>query len=347
MGEWVRAPFGFTAGGEEVSAWTIRAGGYSARVLSYGGVLQSFSVPAPEGERDIVLGFDTLAEYEAQNKYIGALVGRVANRIGGASFTLGGVRYPLAANSGPNCLHGGRRGFDRAVWRGEARGELLVLTHRSPDGEEGFPGALEAEVSYSLSPAGELTIRYFAKSDRDTLCSLTNHSYFNLAGHGAGSLAGQSIRVNARAITPIDQTGVPTGELMPVEGTPFDLTRGRPFLEGLAESHPQLALGSGYDHNFALHSHPAGPLAPAAEVRGAGLVLTCETTQPGMQLYTANFLAGERGKGGACYGPRSAFCLEAQGWPDAIHHPGFPSPVLRAGEEYRHTTLYRAVREGK
>ena len=179
------------------------------------------------------------------------------------------------------------------------------------------------------------------------MCSLTNHSYFNLAGHGAGSLAGQSIRVNARAITPIDQTGVPTGELMPVEGTPFDLTRGRPFLEGMAESHPQLALGSGYDHNFALHSHPAGPLAPAAEVRGAGLVLTCETTQPGMQLYTANFLAGERGKGGACYGPRSAFCLEAQGWPDAIHHPGFPSPVLRAGEEYRHTTLYRAVREGK
>ena len=345
MGEWIRAPFGRTAAGEEVFAWTIRAGGYSARVLSLGGILQSFSVPAPEGERDIVLGFDTPGEYEAQDKYIGALVGRVANRIGGAAFTRGGVRYPRAANSGPNGLPGGLRGFDRALWQGEARGEELVLSLRSPDGEEGFPGELEVRVTYRLSPEGELSIGYFARSDRDTLCNLTNHSYFNLAGHGAGSLEGQSIRVNAGAFTAIDATGVPTGEPLPVEGTPFDLRRGRPFLEGLGESHPQLTLGTGYDHNFVLHTAPAGPLAPAAEVRGAGLVLACETTQPGLQLYTANFLAGERGKGGALYGPRSAFCLETQGWPDAIHHPSFPSPVLRAGEEYRHTTLYRVQPE--
>ena len=339
--KWEKTLFGCTPEGEEVFCWTVRAGGYSAQVLTYGGILRSFTVPAPEGERDIVLGFDTLEDYAAQDKYIGALVGRVANRIGGASFDLGGVSYSLCANNGPNCLHGGRRGFDRAVWQGEIQGDVLVLSHRSPDGEEGFPGNLEVQVSYRLSAEGELTMGYLARSDRDTLCNLTNHSYFNLAGHAAGTLEGQRIRINAGAITPTDETSVPTGELMPVEGTPFDLTRGRFFLEGLGESHPQLTLGNGYDHNFVLHSAPVGPLAPAAEVRGGGLVLACETTQPGLQLYTANYLEGERGKEGACYGPRCAFCLETQGWPDAIHYAGFPSPVLRAGEEYRQTTVYQ------
>ena len=341
MAGWSKEPFGYTAAGEPVWRWSAQAGGYMAQVLTYGGVLQRFVVPAPDGPRDIVLGFDTLADYEAQDKYIGALVGRVANRIGGASFQLGGRTYQLHANNGPNCLHGGLRGFDRAVWQARQEGESLVLSHTSPDGEEGFPGELWAEVRYTLSSAGALTLEYLARSSRDTLCNLTNHTYFNLAGHAAGSLEGQCIQIAADSITPTDETSVPTGALMPVEGTPFDLRKKIPILQGIAGKHPQLELGNGYDHNFILRHRPAGPLALAAIASGAGLKLTCSTTQPGLQFYTANYLDGEQGKDGAVYGPRCAFCLETQGWPDAIHHPSFPSPVLRAGETYRQATVYQ------
>lgn len=341
MTQWISAPFGVTAAGEAVTCWTGRCGDYTVQVLTYGAALRSFRVPAPEGSRDILLGFDTLGDYEAQDKYMGATVGRVANRIGGASFVLEGHTYPLAANNGPNCLHGGMRGFDRAVWTARLEGEELLLTHHSPDGDEAFPGGLEVEVRYGLDEAGALSITYQARSDRDTLCSLTNHSYFNLAGHGAGTLEGQSICVHADAITVTDGDSTPTGERLAVDGTPFDLRESVPFLEGLAKDHPQLELGKGYDHNFVLHDLPAGPLRTAAEVTGHGLHLTCRTTQPGLQLYTANYLAGERGKEGAVYGPRSAFCLEAQGWPDAIHHSDFPSIVLHRGETYRQCTVYQ------
>lgn len=217
----------------------------------------------------------------------------------------------------------------------------LVLTHVSPDGDEGFPGALEVRVTYSLTADGVLMLDYWAKSDADTLCNLTNHSYFNLLGHDAGTLAGQQVEIFADAITQTDENSTPTGALLPVEGTPFDLRRPRDFLEGLAMDHPQLALGNGYDHNFVLHTAPVSPLSLAARVSGGGLVLECLTTQPGLQLYTANYLDGTPGKGGTAYGPRSAFCLETQNWPDAVHHASFPSPVLRAGEVYRHRTVYR------
>ena len=343
MAELKKIPFGVTRGGAAVDLWTLRAGGYAAQVLTYGGILRSFTVPAPEGPRDILLGCATLAQYEAQDKYLGALVGRVANRIGGAAFDLNGVRYPLAANNGPNCLHGGVHGFNEAVWSAREENGALVLTHVSPAGEEGFPGTLRVRVTYSLTEDGALTLDYEAESDADTLCNLTNHAYFNLLGHGAGTLAGHSIEIFADAITEVDGNSTPTGALLPVEGTPFDLRRPRDILAGLAMDHPQLTLGSGYDHNFVLHREPVSPLAPAARVTGGGLVLECATTQPGLQFYTANFLDGTPGKEGAAYGPRSAFCLEAQGWPDAIHHEGFPSPVLRAGEAYRHTTVYRVA----
>ena len=336
-----KTPFGTTRRGEDVDLWTLEAGAYTAQVLTYGGILRSFTVPAPEGARDIVLGCDTLAQYETQDKYLGALVGRVANRIGGAAFELNGKSYPLAANSGPNCLHGGVRGFNQAVWQAREVDGSLVLTHVSPDGDEGFPGTLEVRVTYSLTADGVMRLDYWAKSDADTLCNLTNHSYFNLLGHDAGTLAGQQVEIFADAITQTDENSTPTGALLPVEGTPFDLRRPRDFLEGLAMNHPQLALGNGYDHNFALHTAPVSPLSLAARVSGGGLVLECLTTQPGLQLYTANYLDGTPGKGGASYGPRSAFCLETQSWPDAIHHASFPSPVLRAGELYRHTTVYR------
>lgn len=341
MTEVTKASFGATPDGRLVDVWTLRAGGYAAQVLTYGGILRSLTVPAPGGSRDIVLGCETLEDYEKQDKYLGALVGRVANRIGGAAFELNGKSYPLAANSGPNCLHGGVRGFNQAVWQAREVDGSLVLTHVSPDGDEGFPGTLEVRVTYSLAADGVLRLDYWAKSDADTLCNLTNHSYFNLLGHDAGTLAGQQVEIFADAITQTDENSTPTGALLPVEGTPFDLRRPRDFLEGLAMDHPQLALGNGYDHNFALHTAPFSPLSLAARVSGGGLVLECLTTQPGLQLYTANYLDGTPGKGGASYGPRSAFCLETQSWPDAIHHASFPSPVLRAGELYRHTTVYR------
>ena len=337
MAEWSREPFGITPEGQPVDLWIARAGRYRAEVLTYGGILRSFAV----GDRDIVLGCQTLADYQRQDKYLGALVGRVANRIGGAAFQLNGTDYALAANNGPNCLHGGIHGFHEAVWQAAVEGGKLVLSHTSPDGEEGFPGTLEVQVRYDLDADGALTLDYRAKSDRDTLCSLTNHSYFNLLGHGAGTLEGQRIQIYASAITENDPDSTPTGALLAVEGTPFDLRIPRAFLQGLAMSHPQLTVGSGYDHNFVLRTQPVSPLGLAARVMGGGLCLECYTTQPGLQLYTANFLDGVPGKDGAVYGPRSAFCLETQGWPDAIHHANFPSPILRAGEEYRHTTVYR------
>lgn len=336
MAQWTREPFGVTADGREVEQWTAQAGAYTAKILTYGGTLRSFCVE----DRDVVLGCDTLAAYEKQDKYFGALVGRVANRIGGAAFDLNGAHYPLATNNGPNCLHGGIHGFNQAVWQAQVREDKLVLSLTSPDGEEGFPGALQVQVSYGLTADGALSLDYWAKSDRDTLCNLTNHSYFNLMGHAHGSLEGQRVQVYASAITENDANSTPTGALLAVDGTPFDLRIPREFLQGLAMEHPQLTLGNGYDHNFVLRTQPVSPLGLAARVTGGGLCLECYTTQPGLQLYTANYLDGDPGKDGAVYGPRSAFCLETQNWPDAIHHSAFPSSILRAGEEYRHTTVY-------
>lgn len=341
MSEWTQKPFGRTADGRPVDLWTLQDGGYRIQVLSYGGILRSFQVPAPEGSRDLVLGCDTLAEYEAQDKYLGALVGRVANRIGGAAFDLDDRHYSLAANNGPNCLHGGLKGFNQAVWQVQAEDGALTLSLLSPDGEEGFPGDLEASVTYRLTETGDLTLEYRAISSRTTLCSLTNHSYFNLLGHQAGTLAGQQIQIFSDAITEADADSLPTGRLLPVAGTPFDLREPTDFLSGLSGSHPQLTLGNGYDHNYVLHRLPADTLRLCARAFGGGLSLECWTTQPGLQLYTANYLDGIRGKEGASYGPRSAFCLETQSWPDAIHHPSFPSCVLNPGEEYRQTTVYR------
>ena len=335
--------FGKTKEGQEVDLWTLCAGDYSIQVLTYGGILRSFCVPAAEGSRDIVLGCETLEEYEAQDRYFGALIGRVANRIGGACFDLNGKHYPLAANNGPNCLHGGLRGFDRAVWEAREEDGSLVLTLHSPDGEEGFPGALEVQVTYSLTEDGTLTLDYQARSDQDTLCNLTNHSYFNLLGHAHGSLGDQKIQILADAITEMDENSTPTGTILPVEGTPFDLREPVEIGKGLAMDHIQLKMGNGYDHNFVLHHQPKGPMKLAARATGGGLCLECWTTQPGIQFYTANFLEGDAGKGGACYGFRSAYCLETQIWPDAIHHSNFPSVVLRGGENYHHTTTYRVT----
>lgn len=269
--------------------------GCSAEVLTYGGILRALTVPVGGEMRDVVLGFDTLADYENQDKYIGALVGRVANRIGGAHFALGGRDYPLAANSGSNCLHGGICGFHTKIWQAcqEENGGLR-LTYCSPDGEEGFPGNLRVEVTYALTSGNALAISYQAETDAPTPVNLTNHSYFNL--NGGGTIEGHTVQILADFITENDETSVPTGALLSVEGTPFDLRTPKCLGVGLASRHPQMVLGAGYDHNFVLGKNRYNPPRVVATVKAGGLRMECTTTQPGLQLYTANFLAGEREK---------------------------------------------------
>ena len=341
MAELACQPFGVTASGQKVELWTLCAGRYSVQVLTYGGAIRSFVVPVGKERRDIVLGCETLDQYETQTAYLGALIGRVANRIGGSSFNLDGSCYPLDANDGPNCLHGGFHGFDKVVWQAAGKDGCLVLNHVSPNGDGGFPGTLWVQVTFMLTEDGTLTLDFWAESDAETLCSLTSHIYFNLLGHACGSLAGQKIQIWSDTVTEIDENSTPTGRMLPVGGTPFDLRRPTEFLQGLSMAHPQLEKGSGYDHNFALTVSPDGSMKLAACVTGGGLCMECFTTQPGLQLYTANYLDGVFGKDGFEYGPRSAFCLETQGWPDAVHHAGFPSAVLHTGEIYHHTTSFR------
>ncbi len=252
MAEITFESFGKTKDGREVTRCVLSAGEYTVNVLTLGGILQSFLVPTPEGKRDIVLGCESPIQYQEQTNYLGAIIGRVANRISQASFVLNGKTYPLAANNGTNCLHGGWRGkgFDSVLWEAEEQDGNLVLHYSSADGEEGFPGCLKVQVTYSLSAYGALTLNYQAESDKDTLCNLTNHSYFNLRGHEFGSLEGHRLQIDAEEATEIDDTGAPNGRIFSVEGTPFDLREPVDITEQLEKSHPQLELGGGFDHNF-------------------------------------------------------------------------------------------------
>ena len=337
--EITRKPIGYTKDGEAVDCYRIEDGGAIAEILTLGGIIRSLIVPAPGGARDIALGFDDIAGYEAQKGYIGALIGRVGNRIGGASFAVNGKGYAVDANDGPNCLHGGFRGFDKQIWTAIEESDALALSLRSPDMECGFPGNLSVQVRYSLS-GGALSIEYTAESDADTPISLTNHCYFNLGGHSAGCIDSHKIQIFSDAITLTDGMLIPTGETMAVAGTPFDLREPKPISAGLYSDHPQITQGKGYDQNFILSRMQRQDLATAAIVEYDGLTMACRTTQPGIQLYCGNNLAGEKGKGGAEYAQWSGFCLETQGWPDAINNPSFPDSILRKGEVYSHTTIY-------
>lgn len=338
-------PFGVMPDGTAVELYTLTAGALSCDVITFGGSLQSLRVPDRTGRPvDVLLGFDTLEPYRTHGKSLGALVGRYANRIGGARFTLNGKTYPLAANNnGVNHLHGGLVGFNKRVWTAEDTGEdFLTLSLFSPDGEEGYPGNLKVRVTYTLTEEG-LTIAYRAESDQDTVCNLTNHAYFNLSGHGSGPVLDQTIQLLADRYTPTDPLSIPTGEIAPVEGTPMDLREPTPIGARIGEDFPQLRQAGGYDHNWIPGGEP-GSLRPIARAASAvtGISMEVLSTLPGVQFYTGNYLDGcPAGKGGAAYGDRWGFCLETQFYPDSPNHANFPSCVLRAGEVFDHTAAFR------
>ena len=314
-------------------------GGCAAELISFGAALRALWVPDRSGRlTDVVLGFDRLEDYVNQDCYIGATVGPVANRIAGAACLLGRKVLTLDRNDGENCLHSGAAGLNRVVWdvaeatRNEVR---FVCTH--PDGRGGIPGPIRFAVRYRLE-GPRLTVEYRAVSERDTLCNLTNHSYFNLNGQGSGSVAGHRIAIHAAAFTPTDSHSIPTGELRSVEGTPMDLRKPTRIGDGLDSDDVQIRQARGYDHNWALDGR-----SPAAVAEGdrSGIRLTLETDRPGVQFYTGNYLpAGMAGKGSAVYGPRSGFCLETQAFPDAPHHAGFPSIFLPAGQVWESRTVF-------
>ncbi len=339
-----KAPFG-EVGGKKVSLYTLKnAHGMTVKITDYGGIVTSLVVPDREGKpADVVLGYDHLDGYLEKSPYFGALIGRYANRIAGGKFELDGREYRLACNNGPNHLHGGVRGFDKRVWDSEAyraAGEAgVILRYLSPDGEEGYPGNLEVQVTYALTEENELVIRYQAVTDKATPVNLTHHGYFNLKGAGNGDVLGHLVTIDADRYTVVNEQLIPTGELRPVKGTPFDFTSSHSIGERIGR------VKGGYDHNFVLNP-PRNADEPtlAAYVRepGTGRVMMVYTTEPGLQFYTGNFLDGTiEGKGGKVYGKHYGFCMEAQHFPDSPNHPEFPDVILRPGKMYRQITIYR------
>jgi aldose 1-epimerase len=344
-----REPFGATPAGEEATLYTLtNANGMVARITDFGGIIVSLTAPDRNGAlEDVVLGFENLADYVGKHPYFGAIVGRYGNRIAEGKFTLDGQEYTLAVNNGPNALHGGLEGFDKKVWAAETfeepQGVGLKLNYVSSDGEEGYPGELSTAVTYTLTNANELKIHYLASTNAPTVLNLTNHSYFNLNGAGKGDILGHEIQLHASAFTPVNENLIPTGELRPVEGTPFDFRTAKPIGQDIAADEEQIAFGGGYDHNFVLDKPQPGLLTMAAEVYApeSGRVMQVFTTEPGVQFYVGNFLDGSNvGKGGVAYEKRFGFCLETQHFPDSPNQPAFPSVVLRPGESYTSTTIY-------
>ena len=341
-----QAIFGHMPDGRPVHIFTLtNRNGLTAQVMEYGGALVSLKTPDRNGKlADIILGFDNLDQYLKQSPDFGALVGRYANRIAGGAFTLDGKTYTLAKNNGPNNLHSGPTGFDKLPWSGisvtDADGPGVALTLVSPDGDMGLPGTLAATVIYRLTNDNRLTIDYRATTDKATVVNLTFHGYFNLSGDLSRDVLDEVLQINAAHYTPTNATLIPTGELAPVAGTPFDFTAAKPIGRDIAMENPQLKFAGGYDHNFVLDNPAPGSLFKAARASdpSSGRVMTVWTTQPGLQLYTANSLH-LKGKG-VTYRPRSGFCLEAQHFPDSPNHPDFPSTVLRPGEVYTAHTEY-------
>jgi aldose 1-epimerase len=345
-----RAPYGTTQGGQAVDIFTMTNDhGLRLRFLSLGGVITEIDVPDRIGRLDnIVLGLNNLREYETLPGHFGAITGRYANRIGGAQFTLNGQIYHLIANNGANTLHGGPNALDRQVWTVTPLtvpdGVAATLSYVSPDGDQNFPGTLTTHVTYTLTNDDVLQIAYVASTDKNTVVNFTNHSYFNLAGNGSGSVADQLLLVNADRYTPTGPDQIPTGEVAPVEGTPLDFRQMMPIGARLHSAFPQMVYAHGYDHNFVLNKGPSDGMAFTA--RGydprSGRVIDCFTTEPGVQIYTSNGMNGSVvGSSGTTYRQTEAFTLETQHFPDGPNKPNFPSTELNPGQDFRSTTIFR------
>ncbi|MGY1636255.1 aldose epimerase family protein [Geodermatophilus sp. SYSU D00742] len=351
-------PFGTTPDGTAVERWTLTNGDMTVRVLTFGGVIQTLEVPDADGRvENVVLGFQDLAGYVSdEDPYFGSLIGRYGNRIAGGSFTLDGTTYQLPLNDGPNTLHGGPTGFDDRVWEATDVGDDAVAALRlrlvSADGDQGFPGTLTTTVTYSLDDESRLTVHYEATTDAPTVVNLTQHTYWNLAGEGSGSIYGHELQIDASGYTPVDATLIPTGEIAAVEGTPFDFREPTAIGARIREDDQQLLYGQGYDHNWALDREDDGAregsdredaLEQAAVLRdpASGRTLTISTTEPGLQFYSGNFLDGTLvGTGSTVYRQGDGLALETQHFPDSPNQPQFPSTELRPGETYDSTTVF-------
>ena len=338
--------FGKTEDGQQTDLYILtNKNGMEVAITNYGGTVVTLKAPDRNGKiDDVVLGYDKLEDYEAGKAYFGATVGRYANRIAHAKFTLDGVTYTLPKNDGDNHLHGV---FNKRVWNPKdvsgSDGQALELTYVSKGGEDGYPGNLSVKVVYTLTGQNELKIDYSATTDKDTVLNLTNHCYFNLAGQGNGDILQQQLMIRADRFTPVDAALIPTGELRSVKGTPFDFTTSTAIGARIDQDNEQLKLGKGYDHNWVLNNSTAGSSYIAAQAYDphSGRLLEVSTTEPGLQLYTGNFLDGIRGKGGKVYNRRYAFCLETQHFPDSPNHPQFPSTALKPGQQFQSTTIYK------
>ena len=334
--------FGHTSEGTAVDIYSLNDGKIEARIMTYGGIVVSLRVPDRNGKLgDVVLGCNSVQEYEKQTAHFGGIVGRYANRIAHGAFPLDGRTYSIPKNDGDNTLHGGPRGFDKVVWQGKEIPDGVELTYVSKDGDQGFPGTLTTIVRYTLSGSA-LRIEYSATTDKDTVVNLTNHSYFNLAGQGNGDILKHVLKIDASRMTPVDATLIPRGELKSVAGTPFDFRTPHAIGERINGDDNQLLLGRGYDHNFVL-DHKQGEPAEAAEVYEptTGRILRVLTDEPGLQLYTGNFLDGSiTGKEGRVYNRRFAFCLETQHFPDSPNHPSFPTTEFKPGQKFHSVTVF-------
>ncbi len=334
--------FGSMPSGEPVRVFRLEGTHLRAEIITYGAILRILETDGKNGPVDVALGYDSLEDYRRGGKYLGAIVGRCANRIEDGKFTLDGTVYTLVQNDGQNHLHGGLSGFSDRIWTPSICPDGLHLTLESPDGDEGYPGCLRVEVVYAIDENDALSISYQATCDQDTVCNLTNHTYFNLAGAGNGDILSQEVQLLADFYTPTDAESIPHGMVLPVDGTPMDLREPVPVGAHIDDDFEQLKLAGGYDHNWVVRGDP-GKLRPAARAlcHESGLLLEVWSTQPGVQFYTGNFLAGSpAGKGGKIYPNRAGFCLEMQAFPNAVNCPSFPQPILPKGAVYQQKTLF-------